>query len=119
MAHGSPDPRWRQPFEDMDRHLAEILGRDRVTLAYMEFVSPTLLERAEEARARGIERLVIYPLFMSGGGHVSRDIPGQVLAVSSRYSDLKIEVLPPLGEDPVILDLVLSKARTALEDPLD
>jgi sirohydrochlorin cobaltochelatase len=100
FAHGSRDPRWRAPFETFTASLAAALGTHKVRLAYMEFVSPTLLDMAEEAVRDGIQHLKIVPLFMAGGAHVDRDIPTQVEAVKGRFPALELTVLPPIGEDP-------------------
>ena len=67
LAHGSRDPRWRAPFETFVATLAADLGADKVRLAYMEFVTPTLADMAEEAMRDGVQQLKILPLFMAGG----------------------------------------------------
>lgn len=100
FAHGSCDPRWRQPFEHLAFEMAQTLGHDRVRLAYMEFAGPTLMEVAEEAARRGVARLRILPLFFSAGAHVAEDIPFQVAAATRRFPQLQIDVLPPVGEHP-------------------
>ena len=46
FAHGARDPAWAQPFEATERALrarAQAQGAD-VALAFLEFMSPTLLE---------------------------------------------------------------------------
>ena len=48
LAHGSKDPRWRAPFERIAQELQKKLGKQRVRLAYMEFVGPTLMDVAHE-----------------------------------------------------------------------
>ena len=73
--------------------LAADLGADKVRLAYMEFVTPTLADMAEEAM-RDVQQLKILPLFMAGA-HVDRDIPVQVTAVQGRFPSLDLSVLPP------------------------
>jgi hypothetical protein len=47
LAHGSKDPRWRAPFERIAQELQKKLGKQRVRLAYMEFVGPTLHSTGE------------------------------------------------------------------------
>ncbi|MDH3216044.1 MAG: CbiX/SirB N-terminal domain-containing protein [Candidatus Krumholzibacteria bacterium] len=106
FAHGSTDPRWKQTFENIANDLASRLGPDRVRLAYMEFTSPTLLDVVEESLADGITRLRLLPMFMSGGGHVSRDIPRQVRLVQDRFPDLTIDLLPAIGENGRVLDTI-------------
>lgn len=102
IAHGSHDPRWRQPFEQLALEMAATVSPGRVRLAYMEFAEPGLMQVAEEAARQGIERLRILPLFFSAGGHVAEDIPAQVAAAARRFPQLEFEVLPPVGEHPLL-----------------
>ncbi len=114
FAHGSMDPRWRAPFEDLDRALAAELGRDRVTLAYMEFVGPTLLDAASNAARDQVQILRVLPLFLSAGAHVAMDIPEQATQARWQFPQLNVEVLPPIGEDPRFVTLLKVVARESL-----
>lgn len=116
FCHGSRDARWRQPFEKVAAELGRLHGADRVRLAYMEFVGPTLMDVAGEASAERIAHLRVLPMFMSGGGHVSRDVPEQARAVEARFPDLRVEILQAVGEHPVVLDAIGRAAGEALED---
>jgi sirohydrochlorin cobaltochelatase len=106
LAHGSRDPRWRAPFEAFVAALTADLGAASVRLAYMEFVTPTLVDMAEEASHEGVKQLQILPLFMAGGAHVDRDIPAQVTAVKERFPQLDLNILPPIGEHPRFVALM-------------
>lgn len=114
MAHGSRDPRWREPFQRLAARMGEALGAERVRLAYMEFASPTLDDVADEAVADGRRQLAILPLFMAGGGHVAHDIPAQARAASARHPGLAIEILDPVGEDERVIEAMVSIARATL-----
>jgi sirohydrochlorin cobaltochelatase len=117
MAHGSRDPRWCAPFERFVSTLKADLGVDKVRLAYMEFVTPTLADIAEEAMHDGVQHLQILPMFMAGGAHVDGDIPEQVAAITARVPTLALTVLPPIGEHPrmvaLMQDIVKEHAENA------
>jgi sirohydrochlorin cobaltochelatase len=99
FAHGSKDPRWRVPFEQI-LHVAQAqVGEERVRLAYMEFIEPTLQDVAQACVERGILRLKIFPLFLAMGTHLATDIPRQAEEVRARFPELTVEVLQALGED--------------------
>jgi sirohydrochlorin cobaltochelatase len=117
FAHGSRDPRWRAPFERLEQSLRDALGAERVTLAYMEFTGPTLLDAAEEAARDGIAVLRVLPLFLSAGAHVATDVPAQAVEARRRHPHLVVEVLPPIGEDPRFVALMKAAASEALERP--
>lgn len=117
FAHGSRDPRWRQPFERLEAALRGELGDDRVRLAYMEFVTPTFLDAAAEAEKDGFQTLRLLPLFLSAGAHVAHDIPAQAAEARARHPRLVIEVLPPIGEDPRFVLLMKAATTEALCRP--
>ena len=73
---------------------------DHVKLAYMEFVDPTLSAIAEECSKEGVSRLRILPIFMAVGAHLAQDVPKQARKLAQQFPNMKIEVLPPVGEDP-------------------
>jgi sirohydrochlorin cobaltochelatase len=115
FAHGSRDARWRAPFERLEADLQVALGAGRVRLAYMEFVRPTLLDVASEAVRDGMAGLRILPLFLSSGAHVAEDIPVQAAEARTRNPGLRVEVLPPIGEDPRFAALLREAAREAAD----
>ena len=74
--------------------LAADLGADKVRLAYMEFVTPTLADMAEEAMRDGVQQLKILPCLWPAA-HVDRDIPVQVTAVQGRFPPSTSASCPP------------------------
>lgn len=115
LAHGSRDPRWRQPFENLLTSIREQLGEEKTELAYMEFCSPNIDDVVSEAYAQGIMKLKFLPLFMAAGAHLRDDVPVMFENLMKEKPGLEIELLDPIGENPVIqkaiLELVLSSLR--------
>lgn len=99
LAHGSRDPRWREPFERIYLQMRRELG-DGVKLAYMEFIGPTLMDVVEECLKEGVEKVRVLPLFMAAGAHLATDVPEQAEQIRQLYPMLEVEVLAPIGEDP-------------------
>ena len=113
LAHGSSRASWRQPIEALAERLGAELGPGAVAAAYLELCPPDLLAVAEAAVAEGITQLTVLPLFWSGGGHVTRDIPPQVAAVAQRFPDLAVTVTAAVGEHPALVTALLGVARAA------
>ena len=105
FAHGSQDSRWRLPFEELTASLTERHGADKVRLAYMEFVHPTLADVVREAARDGKLHLRVLPLFLAAGAHVADDIPRQIADAQGDFPDVKIELLKPIGEHPRVKEL--------------
>jgi sirohydrochlorin cobaltochelatase len=115
IAHGSRDSRWRASVESVIESLQDQVGRDRVRLAYMECTPPTLIDVAGEAREAGVDTLRILPLFLTGEGHVARNIVPLVDQLRDAHGNVKVELLPPIGQHPLFLD-VLAKIAKQEED---
>ncbi|MCG3173700.1 MAG: hypothetical protein GMKNLPBB_01901 [Myxococcota bacterium] len=116
MPHGSRDPKWRAPFESMLQTLRAGAGEHAVAIAWMEFAHPSLEEVAREGYARGVRKMALLPLFMSGGGHVDNDIPALVQAVQEICPGLRIEILPPVGQHPRFARLLMELTREHIAD---
>jgi sirohydrochlorin cobaltochelatase len=98
LAHGSKDTRWQLPFNELTTVLKERLGADAVCLAYVEFIPPTVSDVAGEAVRDGKRELLVLPMFLAAGAHLAEDVPAQVTEARSRFPQLQIELLPPIGE---------------------
>ena len=106
IAHGSPRPAWRASVERLTETLQGTIGQDAVRLAYMECTPPTLLDVASDAIGSGRVRLRVLPLFLTGEGHVHKNIRPLVREVQLRYPRATIELLPPVGQHPLFLEML-------------
>jgi sirohydrochlorin cobaltochelatase len=106
MAHGSKNANWLVPFQRLAEGLKKGLREDSVQLCYMEFASPTLEEMAEELYAGGARHVRLLPLFLAKGSHLCQDVPAQLAQLKTRFPDLVIDLLPPIGENPQFAELL-------------
>jgi sirohydrochlorin cobaltochelatase len=109
LAHGSRDARWREPIEALRERLRED-GR-RVELAYLQFSPPTLDEALAACAARGERELLVVPVFLSGGGHLLRDVPDAIARAAARQPALAVSTCGALGEEPEVLAAMMSAVR--------
>jgi len=121
LAHGSKDPRWQLPFSELMTELEARLGADGVRIAYMEFISPTLEEVAQEAARDNKRELLVLPFFLAAGAHLAADIPAQVRQASRQCPQLQIGLAPPVGEHPrvkaLFREIACEYARAEWEAP--
>lgn len=92
VAHGSRDPEAAQATEALVAAIRRRLPDVDVTLAYLDFESPSY----EEARG-ALPHAAVVPLLLSRGTHSSRDLPP--------------EAAPPLGPDDHLTRALLDRAR--------
>jgi sirohydrochlorin cobaltochelatase len=113
IAHGARDARWLEPFQRQRAELEGKLHPRKVALSFMEFSRPTFAEAAFELDQQGIQRILVVPIFLSGGGHVAHDVPALVAAERARYPEITFEVAGALGEEPEVA-AAMSAAVTRL-----
>ncbi|MDX1453802.1 MAG: CbiX/SirB N-terminal domain-containing protein [Oleiphilaceae bacterium] len=111
LAHGSSDPAWGATFEQLTAQLTD--ERDDVCLAFMELSSPTMDEVIQNLAEKGQKHFAVLPLFLAKGRHLKVDIPKQIDALESRL-DVKIRLLPPIGESPKLAAAMLDIVNEAL-----
>lgn len=100
LAHGSRNPNWRAPFDDLLASLRKETGEDRVHLAYMQMASPSLSDVVRALASKGVQTVRILPLLMSGGNHAHEDIPDEAATLRAEHPGLTIEIMPPIGTHP-------------------
>jgi sirohydrochlorin cobaltochelatase len=104
FAHGSRDPDWAQPL----RAIREKIRRQRpaltVELAYLDLMAPSLPDVLQALAASGKRRIAIAPLFIAQGAHLRQDLAALVAAARARHSDVKIKVLPAIGEVEAVIE---------------
>ena len=103
VAHGARDERWLEPFLRLRAELDEKLLPRKVALSFMEFSRPSFAEAASLLSREGKTRILVVPIFLSGGGHVANDIPALVARERARYPNITFEVAGALGEEPEVV----------------
>lgn len=104
FAHGARDAAWARPFEAVAERLRQARPQTPLVLAFLEFMTPSLPEAAEQLVAAGCSRVHVMPLFLGTGGHVRRDIPPLLESLRERHGEAVQWVLhPPLGEHEGVL----------------
>jgi sirohydrochlorin cobaltochelatase len=102
VAHGARDARWMVPFHRMRAELHLRLAPAPVALAFLEFATPRFSEAVAELHAAGARRVLVVPVFLSGGGHVAHDVPELVRPERARYPDVAFVLAGAIGEEPEV-----------------
>lgn len=103
LAHGSSDPHWRAPFEQLHHALAQRM-QTPLRLAYMELSEPSLASSVAELAQQGTTRAEVLPLFFAAGRHLRKDVPAQIEALRAAHPGLDLTLLPPVGEHPAFVE---------------
>ncbi len=109
--------------ELMDEKTDEYLLRS----CFMENSSPSVLEGIDSMKKEDIDLLVVVPLFLAKGVHVLHDIP-EHLGLKSGESrgnfiledgkEIPLVYADPIGKDPLLAEIMLKNAKTAIQTHL-
>ena len=113
LAHGSRDPQWQRPFNDMTHAIkqhdaASLTGSSQpvvVELAYMELCEPSLEQMCEQLSQQGFNLINVYPVFFAAGTHLRIDVPKQLKAIEAELG-LKTKLHPPVGQEKTVQDAI-------------
>jgi sirohydrochlorin cobaltochelatase len=111
FAHGARDSRWALPFQDITERVRTLAPQLSVELAYLEFMTPSLLEAGHRLAAAGCDRVDVVPLFLGAGGHVRQDVPSLLAGLEHHYPSVHWELRPAIGE---VDSVVQAMAQAAL-----
>ena len=116
FAHGARDIAWARPFETVAERLRAARPQTPLALAFLEFMSPSMDEAADQLAAAGCTRVHILPLFLGTGGHVRRDVPPLLDRLRARHGGAVEWVLhSPLGEHEAVLQAMCAACLDTLD----
>jgi sirohydrochlorin cobaltochelatase len=108
FAHGSRDPLWRRPIENVANLIQLKEPSIAVKCAFLELTEPDLQKAARELVADGVQHLSIVPFFIGIGKHAREDLPRLIESLRIEFPSITIECQPTIGENEKVLDLLAS-----------
>lgn len=113
LGHGSIREQANVEVRNMWKMLAEQLPDLQISGSYVEVAEPTLEQEIGRLAEQGVERIVIVPMFLTRGNHLSNGIPRILEAMRQRYSHIQIELTRHLGVDPLLAEIIKNRLREA------
>jgi sirohydrochlorin ferrochelatase len=84
-----------------------------VVSSFLELAEPGIEEGGVSCIQQGAERVILVPYFLSAGVHVRRDLFAARAKLAERYPAIVFRLAEPLGQHPLLLDVVTERAREA------
>jgi sirohydrochlorin cobaltochelatase len=112
FAHGSRDPQWREPFEDILKKM-QIISTTPTSLAFLECMTPTLEKAIDDMVGAGVKQITVVPVFLAVGSHVRKDLPILLEAARLKHPDLRLQASAAIGEQPAIQEAIAAFALGA------
>lgn len=116
IAHGS-----RQ--EEANADLLYVAGGLRargwpiVEASFLELAEPDIEQGGTHCIEQGAERVVLVPYFLSAGVHVRRDLSAARTKLAERFPSLDFRLAEPLGQHPLLLDVLAERVQEAETEP--
>jgi sirohydrochlorin cobaltochelatase len=111
FAHGSRDPEWSRPFQQIAAALAKKSPATPVVLAFLEH-GPSLNEALAALAAKGAAAVRIVPVFLGQGGHIKSDLPRLVGQARAAHPAMDLTLDPIIGEQPEVIEAIASVIST-------
>ena len=110
FAHGSRDPLWSQPIQAIAARMRELRPTVPVHCAYLELTEPDLATAVGALADQGARSITVVPMFLGVGRHARQDLPELVRALAILHPQLKVDLQPAIGENPMVIDLIANLA---------
>ena len=117
FAHGSRIEPANQAVRSVAADLARAGGYPIIEAAFLELGTPGLEEAADLLVARGVERIVIIPYFLTPGTHLERDLPALVERILKKNKTIEVLVTASLDGHPGLVQILADRARSVLLSP--
>ncbi len=106
FAHGSRDPLWHKPIQEVADRIAQRSPSTVVRCAYLELTEPDLPHVANTLVGEGATSLCVVPMFLGVGRHAREDLPELITALKTAHPSVDISCQPAVGEQSGLLDLL-------------
>lgn len=106
FAHGSRDPRWRDPMESVAERMRAQAPETAVMCAFLELATPDIAEAASKLISDGARSLRVVPMFLGMGKHAREDLPELVEALRLAHPSVPVSVARAIGEEAEVTDLL-------------
>ena len=113
VAHGSRRKESNDEIFDLTEKIKDKLGENfgHVSCAFLEISSPSISEGIDQCVQKNSDKILVLPYFLSTGRHVADDIPDIVNEAKARNSNVKIILLPYLGSNSAVKNILVSIAE--------
>ncbi len=82
--------------------------------AFLQHAGPSLEEVFQKLAESGAKRIIIMPLFLFEGVHITSDIPEEIEKVRLKYPHLQVMQSRFIGPDPLLADICLQRIKEVL-----
>lgn len=113
LGHGSRRGEANQGLIAVAKKVSDLLGQE-ITPAFMGHQTPSLPEAVQKKIDEGAKEILVMPLFLFPGIHVTVDIHEEVREIQEKHPEVVIRFTQELGADDTIASLASLRIKEAL-----
>ncbi len=113
LGHGSIREQANTEVRAMWAMMQEQLPELDIRGSFVEVADPTLEQTIAQAVCDGATHIVIVPMFLTRGNHLSNGIPRILDGVRQQYPNIQIDLTQHLGVDPLLAEIIKNRLREA------
>ncbi len=111
FAHGSRNKDWAKPFIDLLAHAQKKAPQRLMALAFLELMSPNLMESIDDLVLKHAKKITVLPLFLGGQGkHLSADLTAIIATAKTKYPNIEYHISTNLGAWPALWEWIASES---------
>ena len=114
MGHGSRREEANEEIREIARMVASSQQADFYELAFLSIAQPDLSEAVEKLSHKGVNKIIVTPVFLVTGNHISKDIPKEIDKLKSRYPGIEFVLTGHIGTHPGVAAIVKERIQEAL-----
>ncbi len=111
VGHGSRREEANEDVRQAAQRIRECGRFPLVAPAFLEIAHPNIAEAFAQLVARGAQHIIVHPYFLSPGRHTRGDIPVEVRAAASGYSNVTYQITEPLAAHTFVIDASIERIR--------
>ena len=115
IAHGSRQVAANQDLAELVKRLSATGDYPIVEGCFLELAEPDLPTGGDRCVARGAQRVLMVPYFLSAGVHLERDLTAARDELIRRHGSVEFHLGPPLGPHPLLDRLVATRIQELME----
>ncbi len=113
LGHGSIREQANAEVRAMWEMMKEQLPELQISGCFVEVAEPTMEQEIDRLATSGVKRIVIVPMFLTRGQHLSNGIPRILEAMRAKYTDVQIDLTRHLGIDPLLAEIIKNRLKEA------
>lgn len=111
LSHGSRNSKSNHEFKQVVRSVKRDTSIENIRAAVLEFAEPQLETVVNQMVNKEIGEIIILPLFLFAGYHVTKNIPDLVEDMKNKYPEVTFRTMKHIGADKSFIEMITAKMQ--------